>query len=69
MKANFIQSGICCQLRWALLGDITFNQFLEKYWSEIGCAWNEIQSTPRDIRKLTDQLIRLASCSELRQVA
>lgn len=41
----------------------------EGHWSEIGCAWNEIQSTPRDIRKLTDQLIRLASCSELRQVA
>ena len=40
MKANFIQSGICCQLRWALLGDITFNQFLEKYWSEIGCAYS-----------------------------
>lgn len=41
----------------------------EGHWSDIGCAWNEIQSTPRDIRKLTDQLIRLALRSEFRQAA
>jgi|GEM_PF-6019313 len=40
MKANFIQSGICCQLRWALLGEITFNHFLEKYWCHLERAYS-----------------------------
>jgi DGQHR domain-containing protein len=27
-------------------------------WEELGVAWNEIQSTPRDIKKLQDALVR-----------
>jgi len=28
-------------------------------WSELGLAWNEIQNTPRDIKKLQETLLRL----------
>lgn len=38
-------------------------------WPDLNCAWNEIESTSRDIRRLTDQLIRLAQSPALRQVA
>jgi hypothetical protein len=27
-------------------------------WESIGIAWNELQSTPRDIKKLQDALVR-----------
>jgi DGQHR domain-containing protein len=38
-------------------------------WPDLDCAWNEIESTSRDIRRLSDQLIRLAKAAALRQVA
>lgn len=38
-------------------------------WPDLECAWNQIESTPRDIRRLTDQLVRLASAWTVRQVA
>jgi DGQHR domain-containing protein len=38
-------------------------------WPDLNCAWNEIESTSRDIRRLTDQLIRLVQSPNLRQVA
>ena len=28
-------------------------------WDSLGVAWNEIQSTPRDIKKLQDALVRI----------
>ena len=28
-------------------------------WESLGVAWNEIQNTPRDIKKLEDTLVRL----------
>lgn len=36
-------------------------------WPDLDCAWNEIESTTRDIRRLSDQLIRLAKVTPLRQ--
>lgn len=39
------------------------------FWPDLDCAWNEIESTTRDIRRLSDQLIRLAKAATLRQVA
>lgn len=38
-------------------------------WSDLKCPWNAIESTPKGIRLLTDQLIRLVQASNLRQVA
>lgn len=38
-------------------------------WPELDRAWNEIESTPRDIRILTEQLIRLANAAMSREVA
>lgn len=38
-------------------------------WPDMTCAWNEVESTAKDIRRLTDQLIRLAQATHLRQVA
>jgi DGQHR domain-containing protein len=38
-------------------------------WSDLKCAWNAIESTPKGIRGLSDQLIRLVQASNLRQVA
>ena len=38
-------------------------------WPDLDCAWNEIESTSRDIRRLSDQLIRLAKATPVRQVA
>jgi len=38
-------------------------------WPDLNCAWNEIESTTKDIRRLTDQLIRLVPSANLRQVA
>jgi DGQHR domain-containing protein len=38
-------------------------------WPDLDCEWNEIESTSRDIRRLTDQLVRLAQFPALRQVA
>lgn len=38
-------------------------------WPDLNCAWNEIESTGRDIRRLSEQLIRLAQSPSLRQVA
>lgn len=38
-------------------------------WPDMDCAWNEVESTARDVRRLTDQLIRLAQAAHLRQVA
>ena len=38
-------------------------------WPDLDCDWNEIESTSRDIRRLSDQLIRLAKATTLRQVA
>ena len=38
-------------------------------WPDLNCAWNEIESTSKDIRRLTDQLIRLVQSPNLRQVA
>jgi hypothetical protein len=36
-------------------------------WEILGVAWNEIQNTPRDIKKLQDALIRLYSEGVLRR--
>lgn len=38
-------------------------------WPDLGCHWNEIEGTPKDIKRLTDQLIRLAQTATLRLVA
>ena len=38
-------------------------------WADMDCAWNEVESTAKDIRRLTDQLIRLTQVPALRQVA
>lgn len=38
-------------------------------WPDMNCAWNEVESTSRDIRRLSDQLVRLAQPGNLRQVA
>lgn len=38
-------------------------------WPDMNCAWNEVESTPKDIKRLTDQLIRLSQSPTLRQVA
>jgi DGQHR domain-containing protein len=38
-------------------------------WPDLDCAWNEIESTSRDIRRLSDQLIGLVKSTSLRQVA
>lgn len=43
--------------------------WVDGHWPDLGCAWNEIESTSRDIRRLSDQLIRLANATTLRQVA
>jgi hypothetical protein len=32
-------------------------------WESLGIAWNEIQNTPRDIKKLQDTLVRLYTSS------
>ncbi len=37
----------------------------EGQWPDLKADWDEIQSTSRDIRKLTEQLIRLARANEL----
>lgn len=38
-------------------------------WVDMDCAWNEVESTAKDIRNLSGQLIRLAQAPNLRQVA
>lgn len=38
-------------------------------WPDMACTWNEVESTAKDIRRLTDQLIRLAQAAHLKQVA
>jgi hypothetical protein len=30
-------------------------------WDDLGIAWNEVQSTPRDIKRLQDALVRAYS--------
>jgi len=35
-------------------------------WETMGVAWNEIQSTPRDIKKLQDALVRAYTASTKR---
>ena len=32
-------------------------------WDSLGLAWNEIQSTPKDIKKLQDALVRAYASS------
>jgi DGQHR domain-containing protein len=29
-------------------------------WADLGCAWNEVEQTPKSVRRLTEQLVRLA---------
>ena len=36
-------------------------------WEDLGIAWNEIQNTPRDIKKLQDALVRAYSNTEYRK--
>lgn len=43
--------------------------WIEGRWPDLDCAWNEIESTSRDIRRLSDQLIRLAKATTLLQAA
>lgn len=38
-------------------------------WPDMNCAWNEVESTPKDIKRLTDQLIRLTQSPTLRKAA
>ncbi|VEF36995.1 DGQHR domain [Stenotrophomonas maltophilia] len=38
-------------------------------WQDMDCAWNQVESTAKDIRLLTDQLIRLSQSHILRQTA
>lgn len=38
-------------------------------WPDMDRAWNQVESTAKDIRNLSDQLIRLSQSSHLRQVA
>lgn len=37
-------------------------------WSDMDCNWNQIESTAKDIRLLSDQLIRLSQLHNLRHV-
>src|SRR3546814_2143190 len=37
-------------------------------WPDMDRAWNQVESTAKDIRNLSDQLIRLSQSSHLRQV-
>ena len=41
-------------------------QWTEGTWQTLGMAWNEIQSTPRDIKKLQDTLVRAYATSTRR---
>src|SRR3546814_10327079 len=36
-------------------------------WPDMDRAWNQVESTAKDIRNLSDQLIRLSQSSHLRQ--
>jgi hypothetical protein len=36
-------------------------------WDELGAAWNEIQNTPRDIKRLQDALVRAYASSAPRK--
>jgi hypothetical protein len=36
-------------------------------WDDLGVAWNEIQNTPRDIKKLQDALVRAYSVTDIRK--
>lgn len=36
-------------------------------WDDLGVAWNEIQNTPRDIKKLQDALVRAYSVTDTRK--
>lgn len=38
-------------------------------WPDMDCAWNDIENTPRAVRRLADQLVRLASAGPLRHAA
>lgn len=38
-------------------------------WPDMDCNWNEIESTAKDMRKLTEQLIRLTQSAHVRRVA
>lgn len=38
-------------------------------WPDMDCAWNHVESTAKDIRLLSDQLIRLSQIHNLRQMA
>lgn len=38
-------------------------RWIEGNWETLGVAWNEIQSTPRDIKKLQDALVRAYTTS------
>jgi hypothetical protein len=36
-------------------------------WDDLGVAWNEIQNTPRDIKKLQDALVHAYSAGDARK--
>lgn len=38
-------------------------------WPDLDCAWDDIENTPKAVRRLTDQLIRLVSAVPLRYAA
>jgi DGQHR domain-containing protein len=41
----------------------------EGRWPDLNCAWNEVESTPTGIKRLTEQLVRLVQSTSLQQAA
>ena len=42
-------------------------RWIKGQWEDLGVAWNEIQSTPRDIKKLQDALVRAYTAVDSRK--
>jgi len=47
-----------------LLKVAPYCRWTEGSWDSLGVAWNEIQNTPRDIRRLQNALIQAYSAAE-----
>jgi hypothetical protein len=41
-------------------------RWIKGNWEGLGVAWNEIQNTPRDIKRLQDALVRAYSSNSVR---
>ena len=52
-----------------LMGMAPYCAWTSGRWPDMDQAWNQIESTAKDIRHLSDQLIRLSQAVQLKQVA